>query len=283
MSERARSFNKCRICGGADIGPWKRPGFLACRDCGIILLETPVFSDIKYKGVSEDEIYGTSKLRLFRRALAELDRRAPGRGKLLDVGCAAGDFIELAVKDGWQAEGLEISPSLYEKCRSKDFKVYNRILEELDLPAGTYGAVVFYDVLSLVADPGGIVDIAFRLLKPGGVIMIRELNAVFHLKAGEIGDLRFLRPLGLKPGVQHNWNFTPAALRELLEKRGFKNVKIENAGPTKGDPYKTGGWFGSVFVGLFKSVYYPLARLVYHVTFGKCLIASSLFAAGEKS
>jgi hypothetical protein len=137
-------------------------------------------------------------------------------------------------------------------------------------------------VLSLVPDPGAVVDIALRLLRPGGVIMIRELNALFHLTAGEIGDMRLLRPLGIRPGVRHNWNFTPAALRILLEKRGFKNVELENAGPTKGDPYKTGGWLGSAAVSLFKNVYYAAARLIYFASFGKCRIASSLFAVGEK-
>jgi hypothetical protein len=97
MSERDLNSDTCRICGAAALKPWSRAGFLTCENCGIVLFKEPVFSDAKYEGVSEEEIYGTSKLHLFRQALAELGRRAPGRGKLLDVGCASGDFIELAI------------------------------------------------------------------------------------------------------------------------------------------------------------------------------------------
>src|SRR5205823_12194693 len=44
-----------------------------------------------------------------RRRLALIDRFAASRGRLLDVGAAAGFFVEEAIAAGWDAEGIDIS------------------------------------------------------------------------------------------------------------------------------------------------------------------------------
>lgn len=271
----------CPICKGNAI-EWKY-GFKQCGVCGIVYFsEKAELSTAPGRDEThEKKIYHYSKERIFSRCLDILETDAGGRN-LLDIGCAYGDFIKIALSRGWSAEGIEISLEMARHCRSSGFQVYDKDILQLNLDAGSYDIVTMWSVLSLVPEPLTELAEIFRILKPQGMVLIREYNFLFHKPALTLQNGFFLKLFGARPGILHNWNWTPKSLEFLLKKTGFENVKIINSGLTTGDPYVTGGRLGSGFVSAFKHLYYLVSQIVYFVSFRRLLISPSLIAIARK-
>jgi 2-polyprenyl-3-methyl-5-hydroxy-6-metoxy-1,4-benzoquinol methylase len=271
----------CPICGGEAL-KWKY-GFKQCNVCGIVYFSekgklSPAPS---YKQLNENQIYFSSHINMFSRWLEELEKICGSGKKLLDIGCAYGDFIKLALSRGWTAEGVEISPEMASHCKSLGLKVYDKDVLELNLAAGSYDVITMWGVLSLVREPQPELSEVFRILKPGGLVLVRDCNFLFHKLAVSLQNTGFWKLFNARPGILHNWNFTPKSLKFLLKKTGFENIKIINSRPTTGDPYATGGSLGSGFVSVFKNLYCFVSMMVYFISFRRLLISPSLIAIGR--
>src|SRR5260370_27681487 len=72
-----------------------------------------------------------------------------GPRKILDVGCANGDFPRFMTARGWDVEGVEISES---SDRIKDFRVHTQEFQDIPVNEPTYDAVTAWAVLEPVPD-----------------------------------------------------------------------------------------------------------------------------------
>ncbi len=166
----------CVCCGGELNHPgWGPAGFGVCGRCGSgFLPETARPYDAGYFDGSGGVDYAASKRQfqwINHRRLDWLTPLAPRPGRLLEVGCALGFFLEAAEERGWTGFGVEISPFAAAKARERHGeRVIEGVLEaapaawkDLDLACG-------FHVLEHVPDPAAMVsDLAGRL-KPGGLI-----------------------------------------------------------------------------------------------------------------
>jgi 2-polyprenyl-3-methyl-5-hydroxy-6-metoxy-1,4-benzoquinol methylase len=102
-------------------------------------------------------------------------RYMPGKGNLLDVGCASGVFLEQALRGGWRIRGVEPNERLAQKAAERlgAAAVVNRALEEAELPCQSFDAVTLWDVLEHVADPAGVLAKCASLLRPEGVVLAK--------------------------------------------------------------------------------------------------------------
>jgi len=99
----------------------------------------------------------------------------PHRGLLLDVGTGVGIFMSAAAKDDWRVEGIEPSSIAAERARKlTGARVYNDIFENVKLSEGRYDAVCIIDTLRHVPEPRVFLSSARRLIRPGGILLIRE-------------------------------------------------------------------------------------------------------------
>lgn len=90
-----------------------------------------------------------------RRHLHTVERYCRG-GRLLDVGCATGQFIEIAADEGWEVVGVEPSPAQSAAARTAlgdTGEVVCATLSDAQLPAGSFEVVTLWDVLEHVVDP----------------------------------------------------------------------------------------------------------------------------------
>lgn len=170
-------------------------------------------------GQMEDEryIHETSSRRGAAALGVRLLRRYAGkqRGRLLDVGCATGIFLDEARKDGWLVEGIEPSGHMRAHALSA---VASRIRPgvfadvEPDVPRDV---VSFWDVLEHVEDPRETLEHAAGLLRPGGLLVVNVPNRE-SIPARLMGD-RW--PLRLP---EHLYYFTPGSLKTLLGAAGIE-------------------------------------------------------------
>ena len=270
----------CPLCGGEASG--NAPGLLACQACGLVFREKRAFAEPAYPPDLEAGIYGPAKRGLFAAALDLMERALPGRGRLLDIGCADGELMKMAAARGWEAEGVELSGPLAGRAAAPGFAVHRRPVEEAGLGAGAYDAVAAFEVFSQMARPAAAAAEIFRLLKPGGLLYIREFNAAFHLPLYGLELRGFFKPFGASPSIVHDFNFGARSLGTLLERAGFREVKIRNSRPTSGDPYRTGGALGGFLTAGLKVLYYTLSEALYYLSFGRVLAGSSLIAVARK-
>lgn len=124
----------------------------------------------------------------------------PERGRLLDVGCGSGLWLTyLALeRPGLQLEGVDPDPSklaLAATSKAGQLTLHEGSADEL--PEGTYDCITILDVLYLMsdADKSAVLAGCFRTLKPGGTLVVKELDT--------------------KP----RWKFAPSALEEFVAVR----------------------------------------------------------------
>lgn len=117
-----------------------------------------------------------ARMRLLEQSLAELERR-DCQGMLLDVGSNYGYFLEEAAKKGWECHGFDPCTEGVERTRKMGFRTYHGwTLESMDIPADTYDAVTSFDAFCYVWHPRATLEAIRRILKPGGVLMMRLTN-----------------------------------------------------------------------------------------------------------
>ena len=145
--------------------------------------------------------------------------------RVLDLGCASGDFAEVLVGRGCRVTGIEIDPEAARRAERFCERVivgdveHPETVDELD--EGSFDVVVFGDVLEHLKDPLAALKRLKPCLKPEGYA-VASIPNVAH---GSIrlallqGRFRY-RTLGLLDGT-HLRFFTRESVERLFEDAGF--------------------------------------------------------------
>jgi SAM-dependent methyltransferase len=105
-----------------------------------------------------------------KRRLRRLCRHASG-GRLLEVGCGAGDFLLAAQREGWHVHAVELTAEMVALLRGQALDVRQGELVPGLWDEGIFDAIVLWDVLEHVPDPAATLGTAARYLRDGGVVL----------------------------------------------------------------------------------------------------------------
>jgi len=171
----------CPLCGNSDLQlRGKETKIAVCRNCGFRFVVNPAaeFLNLKhYEGEEYHKGHGDKSL-FFRKRLEELLRLAPGR-KILDIGCATGQFLEVASEVGFDAFGVEPTEYAAGVARRRGLNVHHGFVS--DLPSCEYDVVHSNHVLEHIPDPVAFMKDVARVLKPGGIACIEVPNEFDNL------------------------------------------------------------------------------------------------------
>jgi 2-polyprenyl-3-methyl-5-hydroxy-6-metoxy-1,4-benzoquinol methylase len=136
-------------------------------------------------------------------------------GRLLDVGCSTGYFLNAARLD-FETHGLELSEWAARFARERlRLDVVNASLDDAAFPAEHFDVVTVIDVIEHLTDPKAALQSIHRLLRPEGLL---------YLVTPDIESLsaRLLRGRwwGLRPA--HIYYFSTTTLGRLLNETGFE-------------------------------------------------------------
>ena len=157
-----------------------------CKDCGLVYLnprpdvnELSAFYPLEYEpfqltgerfSVTPKQVKG-DELRALEMQIDYIERFSPERGRLLDVGCANGRFLNIARKRGWQVAGVELSEIASQAARSQyDLDVFTGTLEEAGFAHYSFDVITLWDVLEHLPSPLGSLKLCWEILKPGGIL-----------------------------------------------------------------------------------------------------------------
>lgn len=227
----------CLICGSAVSFFCSKNGhsLYRCSSCGLIFVyPTPAAASAIYsadyfsgaKGGFGYVDYDRDKepmRAVFGKYLKILDSLLIGR-KLLDVGAATGFFVDLAIRRGWNAIGLEISDYATEIGRLRGLKILTGELTSIDFKPDTFNVVSMWDVIEHLAKPREAIERAAFILKTGGLLALNTPDA------GSLTAKALKHRWHLLIPPEHLFYFNPKNLSNLLRKSGFKILLTDKIG-----------------------------------------------------
>jgi SAM-dependent methyltransferase len=190
-----------------------------CVDCGLVRVNPrPIEADIHryyhdhfYRArETPEEALRTMEPRA--RAMAQHLRRYP-RGRLLDIGCFRGEFMEyMRATDGWEVAGVEFSqrpPNYY------GLDIFYGDLANAPYAEESFDVVTIWAVLEHVYDPSALLGRVRRLLRPGGtvIVLVPNFNSI---------PARFMRHDDVP---RHVTMFTRRTLGRMLRANGLRPVQ----------------------------------------------------------
>ncbi len=208
---------------------------------------------------------------IFRDELRGLERRL-GAGvprTVLDVGTHVGRFLELAQREGWEAEGVELNTRAAEfAARRTGLPVHQVKAQELSAQGRRFGAVVLTDVLEHIPFPQPLVTDLRGLLHPGGGVAVKvphgppqrfkeTLRGLVHRGR----EAREARRVGVMTRFVHVNHFTVASLRLCLETAGFARIEVAVA-PLEFTPASPSRTRAQAILALARPGIYRAAKLI---------------------
>lgn len=191
-----------------------------CRKCGLQYVNPRLRSDLIFSSYTEgeDQTYISqlaARERTFTTSLVEIERLSGGKGKLLDIGTAAGAFVAAASRRGWDAEGCEPNRWLGEwGARHYGIRIRQGSVFDQDYAPGSFDVVTLWDVIEHTPNPRLVLDRCRELLRPGGLLIVNY---------PDIGSwiARLLGRRWLFLTSVHLWYFNRTTIRRMLETSGF--------------------------------------------------------------
>jgi SAM-dependent methyltransferase len=154
-----------------------------------------------------------------RRRLARIERHLPA-GRLLDVGCAAGFFVDEAALRGWEAHGIDVSATMVEEARRRTLADVRLGTLRETAPEGPFACVTMWDYLEHSPDPRRDVERAFELLAPGGLLALSTGDVASAVARISLERWHLMTPR------HHNYFFDARTLTRLLSSVGFDVLEV---------------------------------------------------------
>ena len=157
----------------------------------------------------------------FRKKLDQIDKRVKKKGRILDIGCAVGFFLQEAQKKGWSPLGIDVSDFALKHCRQQGLKVKKGTIKEVKLPARSFEVVVSLQTIEHETNPVEHLQEIVRLLKPGGLAVLTtpDHNSWTRKLMGS-------HWFGYRH-QEHLYFLTRETLGEMLKRAGFKKIEMK--------------------------------------------------------
>ena len=178
---------RCYVCDGDQLAfRFKARGFtiVRCAACTLQFVKEQLTLEelgpyYEQEDISESFVYNDpsnlDNLNYYFYQLRDLIASHRGPGRILDLGCSSGHFLD--VMEGWERYGIEMMGDFAQKAIAKyGSRIHLGTLEDYQCEPEFFDVIALQDVFDHVLDPLDTLRRCHRLLKPGGLIIIKVHN-----------------------------------------------------------------------------------------------------------
>ena len=226
----------CVACGSDQASPIFR-GLVECAGCGMVYYPRRLAPDEAARLYGEEYFHGAEYFDYladraaheanFRGRVRHLDRWVPQGGRVFEIGCSYGLFLNLA-RQHWQVRGCDIAAEACRHARERlKLDAICADFADLTLEAGEVDAFCLWDTIEHLDAPDVYLSRIAEVLNPGGILA---------LTTGDIGS-RLARVQGprwrqIHPPT-HLWYFSAETMRRTLDRYGFDVLSIRHVGTSR--------------------------------------------------
>lgn len=172
-----------------------------------------------------DKVYQLIKSYSIKRKLKLINSSAQQKGRILDVGCGTGDFLQACQTDHWEVTGIEPNSKatvLAEKKVAPNGRLFHDINELKEEEYGSFDVITMWHVLEHVPNLMEYLVSLKKLLKEDGCLIIAVPNYKSY-------DAKYYNKFWAAYDVpRHLWHFSQKSVRELFS---LKNFRVEKTLP----------------------------------------------------
>jgi SAM-dependent methyltransferase len=214
----------CDLCGSEDYRVrYRKPDnwlwlnlyeypVVACAGCGLVYVNPrPTFEEMGHfypKGYHDGRDDASHRLRY----QAQFEYVAAFAGeKVLDIGCACGDWLGY-LQEKWPESELYGVDAFSNGVNNPGIRFRKGVLPEVDLPTASFDLITAWAVFEHVHTPDTYFAAVGELLKPGGkfVLLVTNAESVYGKHAYKEDIPR------------HLYHFSEGSLRRYAEKHGMR-------------------------------------------------------------
>jgi 2-polyprenyl-3-methyl-5-hydroxy-6-metoxy-1,4-benzoquinol methylase len=239
----------CPLCGNQLFEPlrarWgsnaRTRALRRCRTCGLVSVrEMPaqeelraIYGEAYFRNARSEEVgyddYEADRYCIVRTANRRLDiieKHLSHRGRLLDVGCALGFFVEAARRRGYQAQGVDISEHAVAYARDRlGVEARAGTIHEAGFAPGSFDVITAWDVIEHVPDPVAELRYMRSLLAEDGLLVLSTPDV-----GSMASKLTGSRWMGFKLAEEHLVYFDRNTVTLALAQGGFEVERLKPIG-----------------------------------------------------
>ena len=205
--------------------------FVRCKECSFVYVNPRLKEDKILEGYSDSEHAESNRIwkkvllnnrqhsfndSAYSFLLDRLKEKKPNGGKLLDVGCSIGHFMEMAQEYGYSTEGVELEPEARKEAEKKGFIVHDSLLENIQFPEGSFDVVSLLGLIEHLPNPVNFMEEVNRILSKNGAVVF---NGVPNINSLIVMSLQ--EKARTFNGRNHLGYYTIDTLSYLLDITGF--------------------------------------------------------------
>ncbi len=203
------------------------------------------------------------------------------KGKLLDVGCGLGYFLEkINSYPDWETFGCEISKPAVEFAGNK-LKLKNIFcgrIEESEFEENFFDIITLWDVIEHIPDPRPLLSSLRKILKPRGKLFIHTPNSQIQIPKARIKKL--LYGMNSKKhyleAKDHINIYSPKTISMLLKQNNYNNIEFIHL-----PPIQSVSGSKKLILKYLKNLYFYFSVFIYFVSLKKINV-NNLFVIASK-
>lgn len=229
----------CAICGNHDVTNFYVVGkrqIVRCDHDGLVYVDPQptdktldrwynegYFTDTKGKNEEPVGYYAYLEekpllLSYFKKKVASIEHMIPA-GKVLEVGCGYGFFLEAAKRSSLHVTGIDVSRDAIAYAKKHGGNVWVSSLTSRSYPKHTFDGVVAFQVIEHLRFPSVFFRDVYGIVKPGGMVLFATPN-----EGGYLRKCMGKRWIGFRH-KEHLFFFSPKTIRLLLTDAGFTDIR----------------------------------------------------------
>lgn len=198
-----------------------------CRNCDLVFADSVPQSDWFQASYREADFDAVSESHFAARTygfeLARVLPRLKQKRDALDIGAGDGAFLSELVSVGF-SEVIGIEPSIEPVTRalpSVKHLIRNDFFRPDDFAPESFDLITCFQTLEHLEDPRALSDAAFKLLRPGGML----LTVTHNFRAPLARLLGQRSPIY---DIEHLQLFSPCSLTRLYQQSGFTDIDVRS-------------------------------------------------------